>query len=567
LSTDVDNRSDERNERARGRTVSEHHVGLDIGSFGVRAAEVSVEGGTPVLHRFAQLTLPPGAVIEGEVADASAVAATVRRLWSKGGFKATKVVVGVSTRDVKVRQAELPALEPGELRSSLRYEAHDLIPFADADSVVDFIVHDRFTRDGADLLRVLVVAAPRAHIDAAVAAVSAAGLEVEAVELVPFALVRSLCRGNEPGTGEVIVSVGAGLTSVVVECDGVPQLVRTTPGGGGAITEALAARLSVRYEEAEAIKRMASPLTAEGAVATALIDEQLGELVREIVGSVDYFVAQTPEVDIRRIILTGSGSLVPGLRERIRAESQLEVVPADALRNVALGKTRLTPEQLVAASTTLAGPIGLALAPDSDPASRLTALLPESYVRRLGNRREAKVTAVALAALLLLLMGIWVHRASSVRNAHADVSRTSRLVDSLTTKDVLYGRYAAENSDLQRRTKVVSAALADDVDTAGLLDQVSAHLPSDVWLRSVSLTMPTAKSAGSASFTLGGIDGNSPAHWLEQMRSMTSVFGQVYVSGISTTAGPHHSEVTFSSTATLAPGVISSRASAFGMPK
>jgi type IV pilus assembly protein PilM len=547
--------------------VSEHHVGLDIGSFGVRAAEVSVENGTPVLHRFAQLTLPPGAVDEGEIVDAAAVTAAIRRLWDNGGFKARKVVVGLSTRDVKVRQAELPALEPAELRSTLRYEAHDILPVADSDAVVDFLVQDRFTRDGADMLRVLVVAAPRVHIDEVVAVAAAAGLQVEGLDLLPFALVRCLCREEPPESGEVIVSVGAGLTSVVVESGGVPQLVRTTAGGGGAITTALADRLYVGYEQAEAVKRTASPHTAEGAVATALIDEQLSLLVREIAGSVDYFVARTTEAPIRRITLTGAGSLVPGLRERIRAESQMHVATADALRHVSLGKTRLTPEQLVAASTTLAAPIGLALAPTADPSSRLTGLLPEAYVQKLAKRREARYTAGAVAALALLLMGLWVHRAGSVHGADASVNRTTRMAMSLSSKDVAYRAYAAEQADATHRVTAINAALADDVDGAALMDRLGAGMPPDVWLREIAITMPQGKESGTVSFSLGGVDASSPAHWIEQLESMGNTFTDVWVSGISEDDQGGRSEVSFSSTATLAPGVVSNRASAWTVPR
>jgi len=110
--------------------------------------------------------------------------------------------------------------------------------------------------------------------------------------------------------------------------------VRQRGGRPRLLLDAIAARLSVAYEQAEAVKRMASPHTAEGAAATSLIDEQLIVLVREIVGSVDYFLSQTADVRVDRIILTGAGSLVPGLRERIRSESHLDVLPADALRNV-----------------------------------------------------------------------------------------------------------------------------------------------------------------------------------------------------------------------------------------
>jgi len=546
--------------------VSERHIGLDIGSFGVRAAEVSIEGGRPTLHRFAQVTLPPGAVVEGHVIDPAVVGATIRELWLKGGFKSKKVVVGISTPDVKVRQADVPALDPDEVRGTLRYEAQDLIPFAGADAVFDFIVQQRFTRDGADMLRVLVVAAPREQIDTTVSAVSAAGLQVEGVDLVPFALVRSLSSRQDSGGGEVIVSVGAGLTSVVVQSGGIAQLVRTTPGGGGTITEALATRLSVVYEQAEAVKRMASPHTPEGATATALIDEQLTLLVREIVGSVDYFLAQTADVDVRRIILTGAGSLVPGLRERIRAESHLEVVPADALRNVALGKTRLTPEQLVTAATTLAGPIGLALAPTAERGTRLNGLLPPTYVRRMANRREAKYTVVAVAALIAILLGVWTQKKVSVNSAKASVVRTDRLVTVLSSKDGIYARYAALSGDAQRRTTVVASALSDDVDAAALLDQISAHLPPDVWLTSVSITMPQTSKPGSASFSLDGTNGNAPAHWIEQMQALNFVTS-VWVSGITLESTAGRTEARFSSLVTLAPGVISHRAAAYKVPK
>ena len=50
-------------------------VGLDIGTHGVRAAEVSFGRGLPTLQRFGQVALPFGAVVGGEVVDAPTVAA------------------------------------------------------------------------------------------------------------------------------------------------------------------------------------------------------------------------------------------------------------------------------------------------------------------------------------------------------------------------------------------------------------------------------------------------------------------------------------------------------------
>jgi type IV pilus assembly protein PilM len=546
--------------------VGERHIGLDIGSFAVRAAEVSLDAGVPVLHRFAQITLPPRAVVEGEIVDRAAVTATIRDLWAKGGFKTNKVVLGISNRDVKVRQAEVPDLSPEEVRGAMRFETQDVIPFADDDSVVDFLVQSRFNRDGVDMLKVLVVALPRARIDDAIGVAGHAGLTVEAVDLTPFALTRALASTSEPNEGEVIVSVGAGLTSVVVHTGGVPQLVRTTIGGGGAITETLAESLSVRYEEAEAIKRTGSAHTTDGRVA-ALIDTQLDTLVREIAGSVDYFVAQTAEAEVRRIVLTGAGSLVPGLRERIAAESRLPVLPADALIHVSLGKTRLTPEQLVAASTTLAGPIGLALAPLADPTTRLTALLPRTYVERTRTQREAKIMVAAVCALALILGGLYVKRTFDVRAANAAALHPAHLEHAVQAKEAQYAALANEESAVLRKTTLVKSALSSDADASAILDQVAANIPADVWLRSVSLTMPSGKSGGLLTVTASGQSPDSPAHWLSSMRALTRTFASVWVASATQTVQSGQTSVAFDSQATLAPGVLSTRISGYGVPK
>ena len=549
--------------------MTERHVGLDIGSFAVRAAEVSVEDGTAVLHRFAQLTLPAHTVVEGEVVDAAAVTEAIRQLWVRGAFKTKRVVVGISSPRVKVRQAEVPALSPADVRAALRYEAQDLIPLSDDDAVVDFLVQDRYQRDGADTLRVLVGAAPRSDIESTLAAATAAGLEVVGVDLVPFAIVRSLAaRPGSPDAadGEIVVSVGAGLTSVVVQVDGVPQLMRTTAGGGTTITEALAGHLDVSYEQAEAIKRTASHATADGRVAVALIEDELDAMVREIVGSVDYFLAQTPDTDVHRIVLTGAGAQVPGLRDRLARESHLDVVHADALRNVVIGRTDLTPEQLIAAATTMAAPIGLAMAPAMPESSRLAALLPATYQQRMARRRETKVCGAVLAVLTLLLLAAWGQRAMTVRSAQADVTRVQHRERLLAARDARYAPFAAVETDLARRTASLRTALATDTDAATLLDQVSANLPPDVWIQGLALTTPGAKNAGSASFTLAGVDGSSPAHWLAKMRGLTGVFTQVTLVGVSTD-GTGKTGVRFTSDAVLAPVFTSHRAAQFGLPK
>ena len=111
---------------------------------------------------------------------------------------------------------------------------------------------DNTASDGTRTRRVLVAAAHRDLVDGVVAAAEKAGLIVEGVDLVSSALVRAL---GDPSVAaerpEAIVSIGAGLTVVVVHQHGRPQFVRTIGTGGNAATAAVAGALDLPLVDAE----------------------------------------------------------------------------------------------------------------------------------------------------------------------------------------------------------------------------------------------------------------------------------------------------------------------------
>ena len=168
-------------------------VGLDIGSSAVRAAEVVIDGDRKVLKRFAQVGLPEGAVVEGEIRDQTAVASAIRRLWQQGRFKQKSVVVGLASQRAMVRQVEMPPMSDAELRSAVRFKIGEFLPIPVDQAVVDFA--SLSGRDGPDGTRLgLLVAAQREVVVDLAAAVETAGLRVEAVDASSLALLRAVAR-------------------------------------------------------------------------------------------------------------------------------------------------------------------------------------------------------------------------------------------------------------------------------------------------------------------------------------------------------------------------------------
>lgn len=164
-------------------------VGLDIDGRFLAAAEVS----NGRLTRVASAELPPGALVDGEVADRAALAAAIKDFAAAAGLP-RDVRLGISNQQIVVRMLELPQIEDAtEREAALRFQAADAIAMPLDEAVLDHQVAG-FVSDGegAERMQVVVVAARRAMVDEYLGAAKDAGLKPEALDLDAFAIVRML---------------------------------------------------------------------------------------------------------------------------------------------------------------------------------------------------------------------------------------------------------------------------------------------------------------------------------------------------------------------------------------
>lgn len=345
-----------------GRTA----IGLDIGTSGVRAAELSMGKAGPTLEKFGQVALPDGAVRDGEVVDIDAVAAAIKQLWAHTHFSSKKVAIGVANGKVIVRQVDIPWLPADELSGALPYQVQDFIPIPVDQAVLDFVTLEEFSGDGGGrMMRGLLVAAAREMVMNAVTAVQRAGLTPTAVDLTSFAVLRSLARPTPLAQAEeveAVVDVGARVTNIVVHAGGVPRFVRILPMGGEDITEAVAERVGVPQAQAEAIKQQQGILgLGDDDALTRVLEASGGAFVDEVRGSLDYYTSSSGSDPIARVVLTGGGGRLPGLVDRLTEATRLPVVAGAPIAPLSVGKTGLTPEQLTYIGPLAAVPVGLAL--------------------------------------------------------------------------------------------------------------------------------------------------------------------------------------------------------------
>jgi hypothetical protein len=186
-------------------------LALDLGARELKILEV--KGRT--MTRHTEILLPDGALVEGM--PTPLLTAAIRGALEDGGFTATLARVAIADTGTAFRDFRLPPLPASELSQAVIFEGRRQVPMEAAD--VHFAWHA--TRDKAGYA-VYLVAARRDMIDAILAAVSAAGLQVERMDLKPLALARGM--GVSDG---LLLEWAAAEATLVLMVKGRPRFFRT----------------------------------------------------------------------------------------------------------------------------------------------------------------------------------------------------------------------------------------------------------------------------------------------------------------------------------------------------
>ncbi len=473
-------------------------VGLDIGTSAVRAAEIDTSKSTPVLMTYGQVGLPPGALVDGEIRDATSVVEAIEKLWKNGQFTGSSVIVGIAGLRAITREIDLPYVPDNEVESAVRFQSEEVIPFPPDQTILSSQVLADYTNDdGAKMRRVLVAAAHADLVNGVISTVERAGLTVVGVDLISSALVRAVGGADDSDQPEAIVSIGAGLTVVVVHQSGRPQFVRTIGSGGNSTTAAISASLGIPIIDAEALKYRFGEDSIQVEAAERIAQPCMLDLVDEIRNSIQYFASLPGKQPVSQVLVTGGGSELFGLISLLEANIRIPVKAGSPLERLDISKLDLSPEQAAQVDPMLASPIGLAL-PEPDKAVKKFNLLPPEVAKRSRMKRIQQQTLVGSVVViaLLVLFGGW--KFLQVHNAQNNVDTLQSSIASLNAQVPKYDLVVAANdaytAGLARRASVVDSA----VDWPQALSSLIAITPANASVQSFDGTVLAAASAGSA---------------------------------------------------------------------
>ena len=310
-------------------------LGLDITTSSVKLIELSLAGKRYRVDSYSAEPTPPSSVSEKAIIDAKAVGEAIRRAVKRSGAKSTDVAVAISGDAAITKIIQMPSsLSERDLEGQVEIQADQYIPFPMEEVSFDYEIVGPNAKD-PELLDVLLVATRTENVEQRQAAVSAAGLETQIVDVEAFAL-ENACRllshqipDHGIGHSVAVVDIGASSTTFSVLQDLKVFYTRDFNFGGQQLTEEIMRTYGLSMEDAGRAKKQGGlPSNYQPEVLEPFIDDMTQQVSR----SLQFFLAsgggrEEPEM----ILVCGGCANIPGIADVISSRVGIPTEIGDPL--------------------------------------------------------------------------------------------------------------------------------------------------------------------------------------------------------------------------------------------
>lgn len=347
-----------------GRVTRETEaIGLDIGAFAVKMVFLHGDAEGRLTCRAVSCALPPNCVKRGLVTSRHEVAEQIRAAWRALGKPRRIAALSTPMDQALFRWVEMPVMDSRAMAEAASFEArrylsspvteaavalHALKPMKDKTRRNPIKVHPGEQPEPPTDQRIsaLLAAAPAATVKSRVEALEAAGLEVAAVELESFALLRAaplpsqgaFWRGRSTG----YLMLGEEMSSLTIAQDGRPTFTRSIPWGTHRLVQTLAEELALPGDAARSILESQQSLMSQSGELECRQGErkhysaQTGpvfqSLVRELTRLLSYYRSLFPERSyegsLATLEISGGLAALDGLSPYLKRNLGTAITPA-----------------------------------------------------------------------------------------------------------------------------------------------------------------------------------------------------------------------------------------------
>lgn len=470
-----------------GRSI----LGLDIGSWSVKACELRQELRETSLVRFESQRLPDSDSEEERYQ-------AVETFLSERRLPLDFVVSALPCNLVTERRLHFPFADPRRVLQALPFELEDELPIP-LDQLAR--TEQRIVTSSGET-EVLSILAPRDDVARTLEGLRSAHAEPRYLDIEGAVLANLITFLGLGSDSRWVIDMGHSSTILILLRGSLPRAVRAIPIAGRQLSEAIARDREVSIAEAERMKHESGIFGSDSAASCPSAITALDALAREIRRSVEGIRGRPDSDAPQSALLVGGSSQLAGIEEEFSERTGLSC----STLSIAPGPGGRSLLSSVGASE-FAGAAALALrGPRSTRSTTLDLRSDEFRYRPDLSQLRGKIrTAGALAALVLALWigGLVAEASVRVRQVNALTAQLQALRDQ-TFPDSAPAPYELGAMEAEAREMVELADHLGVTDTGlsslGVLQEISSRLPDslDLWLSELRIERRSVQARGSA---------------------------------------------------------------------
>ncbi len=319
-------------------------LGIDIGSSSIKVVQLKKQGGKAVLETYGEIALGSYSgtdVGRSTVLSADKISEATKDLLRESNTTTLSSGLSISIGSSFIVFMKMPKSEEKNFPEMVPIEARKYIPVPISEVTLDWwpIPKDEKTvsefQSGQvveedKFIEILLIVINNEALNKNREIQKFAGLQTSFSEVEIFSCMRAAL---DPSTAsQVIMDLGAGSTKVFVVDRGILKASHVINRGSQDITLSISKSMGISFEEAEKIKMKDGLLGTDNGVSevsSITVDYILSETGRFMM---NYYKKSNKKIG--KVVLTGGGSLLVGLREKAQNSFETPVEIADPFSKV-----------------------------------------------------------------------------------------------------------------------------------------------------------------------------------------------------------------------------------------
>lgn len=386
------------------------------------------------------LSFPLSPVAEAEVVD------SLKKFLLHSRVKSERVVVGIPRRSVILKSLEIPSIKKEDIPRVLEYEIERHLPFNPEEVYYDF---DVIEKTGENLYRIFLAAVKKDIIDSFSALFERVTLRPKIFDLSSFGIFNALMFGNrisENGIDGIIFFDSKDMELEILQA-GLLRYSRTFAYGASPGDGAGDGDFSVEF------------------------------LSKELENALSVIDTKGNEKKIHNLILSGPGSLRPGLIESIRERISTDIRIEDLSKKVMARPMEPQDRHILVPA------IGLALRGLGEGKVRINFLPHEPEIKM--GKKELSL-AIGLAGTVISL-GLALFLSYPIKDG-IELRRIEKRIDTLRPEANAVEKIQREIKSIEDKNSLLARTEEEDLSKLDILAELTRVIPSDTWLVSLDYT-------------------------------------------------------------------------------